>query len=526
MSEKKDFFVSYTDNDEQRAEWIAGILEKAGYSTIIQAWDFRAGESFVNNMHKALINCDRFIAVLSEEYLESLYCQTEWQAAFTKAPGSEKGLFIITKIDNVKPEGLLAPIIYVDLHGIDEAEAERRLLDEVSTEGRPRNKLGFPETTTICNNIIEASYNMGLIHDHLCDDPKSLEWYEKALSFREKTRIPKHPSTETSSEKPHLIAREREFIVWFGTNRIPIIKEKNLIGFGSKRSNGETYYGNCSVHIPKSHTIGEINPNIFKRIWNWDWESMEIKGTPKILDTASFWQEIANSLGQREKDDSLLFLHGYNVTFEQAAIQAAQLGYDLGIPGITSFFSWPSLGTISGYAADTESLELSEDIIRDFLEQLCEHIGTGRLHIIAHSMGNRGLLRIFQHISDRCKIGQIILAAPDVDQAIFTKQVVRLLDFSKRVTLYASNKDIAIKTSEFLRASYPRAGCFPPAMDIMEIDKIFVPKFNIFDLWHSYFSSARSMLEDINDLLLHNHSPEDRRIRLKHLLPEGYWEMM
>jgi len=146
MGEKKDFFVSYTGNDEQWAKWIAGTLEKAGYSTIIQAWDFRAGENFVNNMHNALINSDRFIAVLSEEYLESLYCQAEWQAAFTKDPGSEKGLFIMAKIDNVKPEGLLAPIIYIDLHGTDEAEAEKRLLEGVSTEGRPRNRPGFPGT--------------------------------------------------------------------------------------------------------------------------------------------------------------------------------------------------------------------------------------------------------------------------------------------------------------------------------------------------------------------------------------------
>src|SRR5829696_4725671 len=42
-----DFFISYTGADQAWAEWIAEQLEAAGYTTLLQAWDFRPGENFV-----------------------------------------------------------------------------------------------------------------------------------------------------------------------------------------------------------------------------------------------------------------------------------------------------------------------------------------------------------------------------------------------------------------------------------------------------------------------------------------------
>jgi TIR domain len=75
---KKDFFVSYNRHDQAIAEWIAGVLEAEGYSTVIQAWDFRPGGNFVLDMHQAAANTKRTIAVLSPNYLRSEFTQPEW----------------------------------------------------------------------------------------------------------------------------------------------------------------------------------------------------------------------------------------------------------------------------------------------------------------------------------------------------------------------------------------------------------------------------------------------------------------
>ncbi|MGI6742977.1 MAG: toll/interleukin-1 receptor domain-containing protein [Eubacteriales bacterium] len=141
--EKRDFFISYTGVDEEWATWIAGVLEENGCTTYIQAWDFREGENFVLHMQKGLTHCKRFIAVLSAKYMESVYCQSEWSAAFTNDPNGEKGAFIPVRIEDYKPVGLFAPIIYVDLFGVGEKEATERLL-RINEKDRPRNKPEFP----------------------------------------------------------------------------------------------------------------------------------------------------------------------------------------------------------------------------------------------------------------------------------------------------------------------------------------------------------------------------------------------
>ncbi len=76
------FFISYNKADRTWAEWIAWHLEEAGYTTIIQAWDFRPGMNFVQKMQEAVQQAERTIAVLSTNYLEALYTYPEWEAAF------------------------------------------------------------------------------------------------------------------------------------------------------------------------------------------------------------------------------------------------------------------------------------------------------------------------------------------------------------------------------------------------------------------------------------------------------------
>ena len=110
---KKDFFISYNKADKQWAKWIVAVLESKkknkteNYSCYIQAWDFRPGGNFVLDMQEALTKSERFIAVLSPDYLASLYCQPEWAVAFTKDPNGEKRGFILVRVADIEPEGLL-----------------------------------------------------------------------------------------------------------------------------------------------------------------------------------------------------------------------------------------------------------------------------------------------------------------------------------------------------------------------------------------------------------------------------------
>ena len=123
--------------------------ETENYSCYLQAWNFRPGGNFVLDMQEALVNSERFIAVLSGDYMESMYCQAEWAAAFTKDPNSEKRLFIPVRIADIKPKGLLAAFNYIDLFNKGEEEAKRRLLNAVNAEYIQRKILKYPSEVQV-----------------------------------------------------------------------------------------------------------------------------------------------------------------------------------------------------------------------------------------------------------------------------------------------------------------------------------------------------------------------------------------
>ena len=101
----KDFFISYNKADATWAEWIAWVLEEHGYTVTIQAWDFRPGGNFVLDMQRAAQDCDRTIAVLSEDYLNALYTQPEWAAAFKQDPTSRDRKLLPIRVAPCQPTG-------------------------------------------------------------------------------------------------------------------------------------------------------------------------------------------------------------------------------------------------------------------------------------------------------------------------------------------------------------------------------------------------------------------------------------
>jgi hypothetical protein len=145
----KDFFISYNGADKNWAEWIAWVLEEAGYSVIIRAWDFRPGGNFVLYMHRAASETHQTIVVLSENYLNSVYTQPEWAAAFVEDPKGEKRKFIPIRVRECQTTGLLAAIVYTDLVGLSEQDAHIALLGSFSARAKPDMPPKFPGESVV-----------------------------------------------------------------------------------------------------------------------------------------------------------------------------------------------------------------------------------------------------------------------------------------------------------------------------------------------------------------------------------------
>src|ERR1044072_3105368 len=111
----KDLFISYNKADRTRAEWIAWQLAEAGYSVVLQAWDFLTGGNFVLDMQKAAKEAERTIAVLSPDYLTSEFAASEWAAAFAQDPTGKKGKLLPVRVRECEPEGLLPQIVCIDV---------------------------------------------------------------------------------------------------------------------------------------------------------------------------------------------------------------------------------------------------------------------------------------------------------------------------------------------------------------------------------------------------------------------------
>jgi hypothetical protein len=177
----KDFFVSYNRADRQWAEWIAWTLEDAGYSVVIQAWDFRPGGNFVLDMQRAAAESEKTIAVLSETYLKSSYTQPEWAAAFTNDPESLQRNMIPIRVKECQPTGLLAPIVYVDLVGVPRAEAKQKVLESLRDRIKPESEPLFPGAESLDPAAAPPTSNVRVI-----TEPKAVP---NALSRVQQLRV-------------------------------------------------------------------------------------------------------------------------------------------------------------------------------------------------------------------------------------------------------------------------------------------------------------------------------------------------
>jgi tetratricopeptide (TPR) repeat protein len=141
----RDFFISYNKADRRWAEWIGWQLEEQGYTVFLQHWDFRPGSNFVLEMQKATKEAERTIAVLSPDYLNALYTQPEWAAAFSDDPtGSQKKLLPI-RVRECQLQGMLKNIVYIDMVGLSENDAQKVLIEGIKTErAKPEEAPAFP----------------------------------------------------------------------------------------------------------------------------------------------------------------------------------------------------------------------------------------------------------------------------------------------------------------------------------------------------------------------------------------------
>ncbi|WDE02144.1 alpha/beta hydrolase [Thalassomonas actiniarum] len=326
---------------------------------------------------------------------------------------------------------------------------------------------------------------------------------------------------------------EPEFAVvrtFFATDRNLTGKTKPGEMFGVERS--KLTYGTCDVSIPRDHRMGKLeSPSIWRLQFREEPSKHVVLLSTWINSKDKYFTDLAAMVNSAQTRSAFIFVHGYNVTFEEAARRTAQISYDLGFEGASVFYSWPSQGTIPAYTIDEQNIEWSQAHLRAFLVDFFVHSEAQNVYLIAHSMGNRALTRVVASLLTdkpllRERLKEVILMAPDIDADVFKRDIAPALANSNRpTTLYASSKDLALAASKKVHGN-PRAGDSGQGLVIVSgIETIDATAVDTSLLGHSYPKDESSVLSDIFNLIRNGLRP-DQRFRLSPIDTEAgrYWK--
>lgn len=287
--------------------------------------------------------------------------------------------------------------------------------------------------------------------------------------------------------------------------------------YGTNRSNVPTIaqastnqYGQCEVSIPHRHQFGELERPSF---WRLEFRESAAKHVMlkqvNPLNPEECLGQLRGDLASKDEADLFIFVHGYNVTFAQAAQRTAQMAFDLKFQGIPLFYSWPSQGTLRGYSSDQRSADASAVPLAEFLTRVATETGARRIHLVAHSLGNRALVgalaRLGQTPETPVRFNQVVFAAPDLDAAQFANDIApRIRPVVERVTIYSSGSDLALWASRFWHRTVRLGQPGPYWTQIRTYDWIDVVDatavgFKWFELGHSAYGGE--LLTDVERVL-------------------------
>jgi esterase/lipase superfamily enzyme len=321
--------------------------------------------------------------------------------------------------------------------------------------------------------------------------------------------------------------------VWYATDRENTGAKAPADRYSGER--GTLQFGRVEVSIPDSHEKGKLEkPRLFKLQFRSDPEKHVILSAVDEMDAGAWKSEIRGKLGTCSKRDVLLFIHGYNVGFADAARRAAQFAHDLEFQGLTVLYSWPSEGATFKYTVDEDNSIWTVDDFEQVLTTLMTETGAERVHAVAHSMGNRVLTEGLRRIdttalpAGAAKLREVVFAAPDVNADTFRRFVEKFHARAERFTLYASNADKALEASQKVH-KYPRAGdAGDGVVCCAGLETIDASSVDSSVMGHSYFCENRSIIQDMFNLIVKSEGAGTPRFGLREQTTAAgrYWELV
>lgn len=262
-------------------------------------------------------------------------------------------------------------------------------------------------------------------------------------------------------------------------------------------------FGSCEVSVPSGHDVGNLD--------------MDASGSSekfyKLENHQTLnYDTLLSTIKDNKFPEVIVFVHGFNVKFEEAVLRAAQIRYDMKFSGEIVLFTWPagadegvlsSLLINSTYSTNQINAKASVNHFKVFLNKITA-LGK-KTHLIVHSMGHQVVLPSVAGLSKEKGgkfISEMVLNAPDFDAAEFKEIAGDLKKSADRITVYCSPGDNALVASSKVNKNKRIGSCEKVAgIDMVNVNPVDSPVLGVGGLGHGYYSS-RPILTDLYQVLL------------------------
>lgn len=271
---------------------------------------------------------------------------------------------------------------------------------------------------------------------------------------------------------------------------------------------GTAHYSLLTISVPPGHRTGNIEMPTFGSP---NPRNHFVLAQSRRLGGETLAQDVATHVSGRvgSNRDVLIYVHGFNTSLQEAEFRLAQIVADGRFGGVPVLFTWPAQDGLLSYVSAKESATVSRDALTGMLNDLAAIPSIGRIHVLAHSMGAWLAMEALRESAIgnprllSGKLGNVMLAAPDIDFSVFRQQMAKIGPQSN-VSVFTSTGDRALSLSSRLVGERLRVGAIDPnrPQDRAELDRLGVKVYDlssISDGWinHGAYATAPSVVRQI-----------------------------
>ena len=275
--------------------------------------------------------------------------------------------------------------------------------------------------------------------------------------------------------------------------------------FGSERA-VTTSYARIAVSIPPdgARKVGEIQwpaspPGDPSRDF--------VTTSADYLDKPAFSMALADAAKTTRRSKAMIFVHGFNNRFDDAAYRFAQIVEDSKVPVIPVLFSWPSQGIVGlrAYQYDRESATQSREALEQLMDTVALSRGVKEVTLLCHSMGCQLAMDALRSRSMRtgrigAKITNVLLVAPEWMRMSLTRKCSRWAKPDLDLRYSCRKDDRALEISKSLWGGAQRLGDVNPEQEPYRSD-FGREKILVFDLTRLEGRAHSRAFEDVTSVM-------------------------